>query len=254
MTRFVFFLALLWLAGCPEPAPEGNVGPAGASSGTPKGAPNGPEAGAGSPPTVGTSPDVGGNPAPSGGTAPQAAGTFGGDLSESELEPEYTQDQLADGGRVRGKLVCSDCQGKLLVRVLPPPPAGDEADHAKGTIRLITKRSFAGPGPYEIRVPKGQPVVLQVVDDANSDGKPSEGERMGMRLEGAITVTDQMDGVDLEVGVFPNMPEQPAAEAAGAAPSQGTKGPASTSGGPYPAGTPAEGGQTAETPGASSGG
>ena len=74
----------------------------------------------------------------------------------------------------------------------------------------MAAKVFDGPGPFEIMAPVGVGAVLQVVDDANSDGKPSNGERMGMSADGTVTLDAEISGLTLQVGVFPSMPEKDA--------------------------------------------
>ncbi len=191
------FLALTFLlAGCPEPIPVEDPGYTGAQA----------PADGQAPPTAGPPTDVMGAPvAANSAGGPISAGTFGDNIPESELSPKFLQDQLADGATVKGELSCGDCTGKLLVRVLPPPPS--ETGPAAGDIQLITVASFDAPGPFEMKVPSEGTIVLQVVDDANSDGQPSSGERMGFGDQGPLQIAGDVEGVKLEVGHFAAMPE-----------------------------------------------
>jgi hypothetical protein len=200
MTRSVFasILVLLAISGCPEPVDADD--PGGASAGPGAG---GPDAGGGGgkagPPAGGGT--EGGPPAGGAGGAPDGGG---GAIPDADLEPVQTQAELAGGATISGTLVCPDCTGKLLVRVLPPPP--DQGGTDEGIV-LITNASFDAAGPFEIKVPKERPsVVLQIVDDADNDGKPSAGERMGIPVDGPVTVQAEVKGVILEVGVFPQVP------------------------------------------------
>lgn len=215
----------LWVAvltGCPEPVDELPATGDGATIGRIPGPPPGDIS---SPPLDGGAPSSGG-----GGTAPTATpgappsntnmgapggsmnasaapphlGTFAGDLSDAELKPAYSQSDLADGAVIRGTLVCDTCTGQLLVRVLPPPPDNPTAS-SRDSLQLITQAPFATAGTFEIRVPSGEPVILQVVDDADMSGFPSQGERMGMRAEGPIISEEEETGIILTVGVFPAM-------------------------------------------------
>ena len=70
-------------------------------------------------------------------------------------------------------------------------------------MQLITQVVIEQAGNFTMQVPADAPVVLQVVDDANSDGVPSLGERMGMREEGAVFATGIIENISLMVGVFP---------------------------------------------------
>ena len=70
-------------------------------------------------------------------------------------------------------------------------------------MQLITQSKIDSAGAFSIYVPDNSTVVLQVVDDANSDGRPNQGERMGMRGSGPLEVSGSVDGIELTVGVFP---------------------------------------------------
>jgi len=202
---FVRTTPLLMVAlalGCPEPIPSQEGG----APGTP-GA-NGPAAGGPTPQAGGGGVAAGGGAAGGGAAgAPPSLGTFAGSIPESELTPLYTQDQLADGHTLSGTLICPDCSGALLVRVLPPPPDDPASTAAPQELNLITTASYDAAGAFSIRVPgDSSRVVLQVVDDADGDGRPSSGERMGMPEGGPITTGPSVTGIELTVGVFPEMP------------------------------------------------
>jgi hypothetical protein len=132
--------------------------------------------------------------------APPSMGTFAADLPESEVQPRFTQEELVDGATLKGTANCADCTGQLLV--LPPPPEDPSVQVGEG-MQLITQVAIEQAGNFSIQVPADAPVVLQVVDDANSDGVPSLGERMGMREEGAVFATGTIENISLMVGVFP---------------------------------------------------
>ncbi len=196
-------LFVLGLSACPEPIPVDEN-----STSQPS-----PVQGEQVDPAMGPGTNVVGAPAAAGGQGgPLSAGTFGDIIPESELSAKFSQDELADGFTLSGDLACGDCSGQLLVRLLPPPPqpgAGSDST-AAGDIQLVTIKVFEGTGPFELKAPKEGTVVLQVVDDANSDGKPSSGERMGMSEAGPVTLDGDKTGISLEVGVFPAMPEMDA--------------------------------------------
>ena len=129
-------------------------------------------------------------------------GTFPGDLPKNELEPKFSQDDLKDGGVINGFVRCDDCAGQIIIRVLPPPPEADGGGN-QNDMQLITHATIEKQGAFSIRVPDNSTVVLQVVDDSNGDGRPNQGERMGMRGSGPLTVSGSVDGIELTVGVFP---------------------------------------------------
>lgn len=134
--------------------------------------------------------------------APPSMGTFAADLPESEIQPRYTQEDLIEGATIRGLANCIDCTGQILVRALPPPPEDPSVQSNEG-MQLVTQVVLKKPGNFSMQVPDQAPVILQVVDDANSDGIPSQGERMGMREEGAVFADGVVENISLMVGVFP---------------------------------------------------
>jgi len=152
----------------------------------------------------GVASDVDGKSIPKLDAAPPSMGTFPGDLPQNELEPKYSQDELKkNGGIINGYVRCDDCVGAILIRVLPPPPEPDGGNPSKDDMQLITQSKIDSAGAFSIYVPNNSTVVLQVVDDANNDGRPNQGERMGMRGSGPLEVSGSVDGIELTVGVFP---------------------------------------------------
>ena len=188
------------LAGCPEPVAttDGAMSSPGGGAGSVATAPV-PAGGGGAPATDG---GAGGAPAVDGGGA--GMGTFGSASPDADLEPRYAQDDIDDAWVVSGTTACSSCSGAILVRVLPPPPDQGGADEE---IHLITRKSYDEPGEFEIKIPKRySTVVLQVVDDADEDGKPSMSEAMGIPTSGPTKVAGNVSDVELIVGVFPEAP------------------------------------------------
>lgn len=185
-------LLAVGLSGCPEPVVQN------------PGDPDGIAEGANTVGVMGAAPPTA--PAASGpGPADQGPG---GAVPDADLDPVHAQEDLADGAVLKGTLGCDDCTGKLLVRVLPPPP--DQAEGDDEGIVLITQKIFDEPGSFEIRVPKDRKaVVLQVVEDTDGSGKPSTGERMGLITDGPITVAPVVENIQLTVGVFPQMAALP---------------------------------------------
>lgn len=241
----------LLLAACPEPVPVDENSTNQPSPVLEQGKP-----------ADGPGTQVMGAPAAAGGMGgPLSAGTFGDVIPESELTPKLTQEDLAESGvSLSGELVCGSCSGKLLVRVLPPPPEPGTTASAAGDIQLITVKSFDGPGPFELLAPAEGKVVLQVVDDANGDGVPTSGERMGMSEDGPVTLGEPVTGLTLEVGVFPQMPEK---DAMGNPLTGELEGPANPAPpvdepvvdeGAAPGGAPPEGGEGAPAPEGAEGG
>jgi hypothetical protein len=169
--------------------------------------------------------------------APPTMGTFPGDMADTELVPRYTQEELKESfgkkGMIHGYVKCDDCGGKILLRALPPPPepGGDEGDAG---MQLVTQKVLTEAGSFSFQVPNNSTVVLQVVDDLDGNGRPSQGERMGMRGSGPLKVEGEVEGIELTVGVFPQKEPQEQLEQPtipdGAPPSPGTPGAEGASG------------------------
>ena len=181
----------VFLMGCPEPIDEKQAGNVDATELKNQADQQG-----------GVASDVDGKSIPKLDAAPPSMGTFPGDLPKNELQPKFSQDDLQDGGTINGFVRCDDCAGQIIIRVLPPPPEADGGS-TKDDMQLITHATIEKQGAFSIRVPDNSTVVLQVVDDANGDGRPNQGERMGMRGSGPLTVSGSVDGIELTVGVFP---------------------------------------------------
>ena len=163
--------------------------------------------------------------------APPTMGTFPGDMADTELVPRYTQEELKESygnkGMIHGYVKCDDCGGKILLRALPPPPEPGE-DEGDGGMQLVTQKVLTEAGSFSFQVPNNSTVVLQVVDDLDGNGRPSQGERMGMRGSGPLKVEGEIEGIELTVGVFPQKEPQEQLEQPtvpdGAPPSPGTPG------------------------------
>ena len=81
--------------------------------------------------------------------APPSMGTFAADLPESEIQPRFTQEQLADGATLKGTANCADCTGQLLVRALPPPPEDPSMATSEG-MQLVTQVVIAQAGNFSL--------------------------------------------------------------------------------------------------------
>lgn len=138
------------------------------------------------------------------GNAPPTMGTFAGDLPQAEVTPKFTQEELVDAATIKGVINCTGCTGNILIRVLPPPPMDQDLTPTADGMQLITQSTISEPGEFAIKVPDKSPYVMQVVDDVNKDGSPSQGERMGMSQDGPVYVDGTLEGVTLTVGVFPD--------------------------------------------------
>ncbi len=242
-------LVSVLLVGCPEPVAtsDGSIPQVGQPPATGGG-------------TGGGAPPMGQNGGGQGGGgmtgqvqtgANQGAGTFGAMVPDANLDPRYKQEDITDGVTVSGTVSCADCSGKLLIRVLPPPPDQGGTDEE---IHLVTSRIFESSGPFELKIPAAySKVVLQVVDDADGNGRPSDSERMGIPAGGPTSLAGgSVSGIELVVGVFPEQtgPAQAGNPTVGGAGGGGI--PATPPGGdngPVPGALPSPGGEGAPPPG-----
>ena len=192
----MLFIGVLLLGGCPEPLDEKEP-----LSEEQRQAADNTKRSTNSVPT-----DIDGTKNEGQAMAPPSMGTFPGDMAANEVEPQYTQEELKNDAVVHGYVKCDDCLGKILIRVLPPPPEPGEEPENGGkaeNMQLITQMTVDTAGKFKLYVPKNQKVILQVVDDVDGNRQPSQGERMGMRGSGALLVQDEVEGIELTVGVFP---------------------------------------------------
>ena len=192
----MFFIGVLLFAGCPEPLDEKEP-----LSTEQRQVADETKRSTNSVPT-----DIDGTKNEGQAMAPPTMGTFPGDLAANEVEPKYTQEELKDEAIVYGYVKCDDCLGKILIRVLPPPPEPGEEPSGNGkadNMQLITQMTVDQAGKFKLMIPKNEKVILQVVDDVDGNQQPSQGERMGMRGSGALIVEDEVEGIELTVGVFP---------------------------------------------------
>ncbi len=186
------FLALTTFLACIEPPPtasEGGTEPGGAAK---PGAPQPGEAEA-QPPTGSDEgvPNPAEVPEPHDGSPPGSP------------KPQYDQDAIADGVTLNLNLACNDCKGELLVRV-------ENASSQPPT--LSTQKAFSAPGKGTINVPKGIEAVIMIVDDANKNGQPTPGEKIGIWTGGLLSTSSAPELIELEVGVVPDEPPLPPAE------------------------------------------
>ena len=118
-------------------------------------------------------------------------------------KPQFTQDALADGVTLNLSLACDGCTGSLLVRI-------ENATSTPPT--LSTQKAFDAPGTGTILAPKEIDAVLMVVDDADKNGQPTPGERIGIWTGGLLKTSEAPDLIELEVGKVPDEPPLPPAE------------------------------------------
>ena len=184
-------LTLTTILACIEPPPtasEGGTEPGGAAK---PGAPEPGEEPAQAPPADEGVPDPAQVPEPHDGSPPGAP------------KPQYEQDSIPNAVTLNLKLACDDCSGELLVRV-------ENASSQPPT--LSTQKAFDAPGTGSINVPGGISAVLMIVDDADKNGQPTPGEKIGIWTGGLLETNSAPTLIELEVGVVPDEPPLPPAE------------------------------------------
>jgi hypothetical protein len=203
MLRFVTPLALL-IAGCPTP-PESSVG---------GGAPSGQAPGGGG----GQGGVVAPTPAEVDTTAKSGAFVITALPDEmknrpadgDQLTPEAAQAKVLAGDHItiKGQIVCSDCQGQLVVSVAPfVEPSDSEPAGPDEGIPVDEAMEFApvvvrSVGSFEIAVPRHDgKVVLEVIDDVDGNGLPSPGERLAVvHRQGKLIANKNHVGLKVDFG------------------------------------------------------
>jgi hypothetical protein len=186
-----------WLA-CIEPPPtatEGGSEPGGAAK------PGAPNPGGDAPPgeANGSLPADGKAPNPEAAVVPTPHDGAGNGAPKAM----YAQDAVPNGKTLTVELICTDCTGKLLVRV---------EDASKQPPILATQKSFDKPGTGSIVVPQGIKAVMMVVDDADGNDQPTPGENIGLWTGGLLDTSADHESITLEVGTVPDTPPLPPAE------------------------------------------
>jgi len=182
---------------CIEPPPtatEGGQEPSGAAK------PGAPEPGDAPPPAEG---EGGGTPAMDDAPNPAAVPEPHDGSPPGAPKPQFSQADLTEGVELSLSLACDGCTGDLLVRV-------ENASSSPPT--LATQKAFSEPGAGTILAPKGIDAVIMVVDDADKNGQPTPGERIGIWTGGLLKTSEAPALVELEVGKVPDEPPLPPAE------------------------------------------
>jgi len=203
MLRIWTPLALL-LVGCPTP-PESSVGGGAGSNLAPAGGGEG-----------------GGVAAPMPSSVDESSGK--GAFVITEL-PEELKNRPADGDQptseeaqakvragdhitMKGRIICSDCKGQLVVNIAPfvepteGEPAGPQGESGSATGMQFAPVVVKASGPFEIAVPRySGKVVLEVIDDVDGNGLPSPGERLAVvHRMGKLTADKDHKGIKVRFG------------------------------------------------------
>jgi hypothetical protein len=158
-----------------------------------------------------------------------------------DVQPDSEADQaeVKAGEHVlfTGEVICTDCSGTLVLRVAPfVPPTDDgsapgnkdmENDFQPPPYRL------KGAGKFSMAVPTFDgKVVLEVLDDRDGNGRPSQGEKFTvLHLQGTLTAAKNQSGLKIDFSALPAAPGAPAGAIGGPPPMPGGAPPA---GGPPP--------------------
>ena len=214
----------------------------------------------------------GGNNQPAGGAAPpppMASGGGGdvqpvqnpGDVDREALKGTYTvanvpadeqpmpddiqpsteeaQELVKSGDHVffSGEVICSDCSSSLVLRVAPfvtPSAEGTEPTSgvSDGDFRPPPYQ-LKGAGSFSMAVPKySGKVVLEVLDDRDGNGRPSQGEKFTvLHRQGTLSAGENQTGLKVDFSALPAQPGAPAGAVGGPPPVEGAAPPM---GGPPP--------------------
>jgi len=136
-----------------------------------------------------------------------------------------------------GQVICSDCSNALVLRVAPfvqPSEEGQEPDPVASNDEFRPPPfQLSGAGAFSMAVPKyAGKVVLEVLDDRDGNGRPSQGEKFTvLHRQGTLTAGKNQSGLKVDFSALPSTPGAPAGAAGGPPPIEGAAPPA---GGPPP--------------------
>jgi len=129
------------------------------------------------------------------GAGPGAAAPPPDEPADAGLTPLHDQAALGPGPTLEGRVECADCTGSILLRVLPPPP-----DQGGGELVLVTTATLPAPGPFALKLPPGLgAMVLQAVEDADQNGRPDRGERIGFAPGGPFDGARGASGLTIRI-------------------------------------------------------
>jgi len=246
--RTVISLSLsLALLGCPTPPSDGTTAPN-----------NQPAAGSPAPPPM--APAGGGDvqPVENPGDVDAKAqvGTYtvanvpGDKLpvpDDTQPSSEEAQAEVKAGEHVffTGEIICSDCSTALVLRVAPfVTPSEDTvepSDEVNDDDFQPPPYQLAGAGAFSMAVPKySGKVVLEVLDDRDGNGRPSQGEKFTvLHRQGTLTAGQNQAGLKVDFSALPAAPGAPTGAVGGPPPvGEGTPpagGPPPVDGAPPPA-------------------
>ena len=219
--RPVITLSLsLALLGCPTPPTSGTTAPN-----------NQPAAGSPPPPPMAGS-DGGGNiqpvenPGEVNDNAQVGTYTVANVPNEAEPVPDGTQTPSSDEAQAEiksgdhvffsGEIICSDCSSALVLRVAPfvtPTDDGLPANENFGENEFSPPPYLLkGAGSFSMAVPKySGKVVLEVLDDRDGNGRPSQGEKFTvLHRQGTLTAGKNQSGLKVDFSALPTAPGAPA--------------------------------------------
>ena len=160
----------------------------------------------------------------------------------ADMQPssEEAQEQVKSGDHVffSGEVACSDCSSALVLRVAPfvqPSEDGNAPTNemSDGDFRP-PPYTLKGAGSFSMAVPKySGKVVLEVLDDRDGNGRPSQGEKFTvLHRQGTLTAGKNQTGLKVDFSALPAQPGAPGGAVGGPPPIEGAAPPP---GGPPPA-------------------
>ena len=234
----------LALFGCPTP-PDG---------GTTAGGNNQPAGGSPNPPPMASGAGGVAQPVQDPGDvdAQALAGTYtvanvpGEDLpvpDDVQAVSEDAQAEIKAGAHVffSGEVICGDCSSALVLRVAPFVSPTEDGDAAKVEADDMDFRpppyQLSGAGAFSMAVPKyAGKVVLEVLDDRDGNGRPSQGEKFTvLHRQGTLNAGSNQSGLEVDFSALPAAPGAPSGAVGGPPPAGEGAPPA---GGPPPGGPP----------------
>jgi len=161
-------------------------------------------------------------------------------VDDGTIQPTSAQAQMEvkSGDHVffTGEIICADCSNTLILRVAPfvtPTEDGAPANEIGGEDDFSPPPyQLKGAGSFSMAVPKySGKVVLEVLDDRDGNGRPSQGEKFTvLHRQGTLNAGKNQSGLTVDFSALPAAPGAPAGALGGPPP-----------GGPPPGGPPPAG-------------
>jgi len=159
--------------------------------------------------------------------------------ADTQPSSDEAQAQVKAGDHVffTGEVICTDCSDALVLRVAPFVTPSDDGKEPNDEVNdddfQPPPYQLKGAGSFSMAVPKyAGKVVLEVLDDRDGNGRPSQGEKFTvLHRQGTLNAGQNQSDLKVDFSALPAAPGAPTGAAGGPPPVGGAMPPA---GGPPP--------------------